>query len=471
MNKIIKSLKLVLIALFFLSIDNTCTKYVLNSSYDMNVILSIDKKAPIIKIVDINSSNISNGGIATENATIEFLDDLSGIHSAIYKYNSQTENFDNCTSNKLTTNTKFSNRGWYYFEVSDKAGNKTTKKVYLDYAVCKINNVYYRKLETAISTVPSTNVNTTIIMLRNVSESNTIPKNKNITLDISKKTITGTFTINSGATLEAKNGVINSNVNSSVFINSGILKISSGTFTSSNSHTINNLSGSTIISNGTIKNVGEGIIVNIESGSFTITNGNLINTGSNAGIYIKNGTANLNGGRLTHTSTSACDVIAGNNLSILNIDGMIIENATSSKNGWACISSSGTVNIRSGIVKNATCGRAIYMSGGKLTISGGTISNVLTYGMPCVDTYNCILKMTAGTITSSCDVATLITYNTSNISGGSIINTGSGMALKVDSGKCQVTGGTFNSKMNYAIYKAGGECTVSNATIIGKTLY
>lgn len=471
------------------NIDETNSKYVISENYDVSTELAIDKTAPQITVTDKNLDKVQNTAI--EEAVIIYSDEMSGVKSAVWKYNSSSNNFDNVSSKDLKSNTTFNQSGWYKIEVIDNALNKSEKVFYLDFAVCKIGEKYYRKLEDAIKTASKDK--TTIVMLKDVKENANIAKSKNIILDLNNKKIEGYFNIEKEAYIEVKNGSINNSSQSKplftnygelkitngtydssltdvIEMNEGIVKIDGGTMTASSGNVVSLNNGKITLNDGTLKSTGTGEIVHIKSGEFIMNKGALINTGSNAGIYIESGKANLNGGKITHAETSACDVIALQSEAVLNIDGVVIENNTKSKEEWACISSGGKVKISSGEIKNTSYGRAIYSYGGSLEIIGGSISNVTTYYTSCVDSFG-KFSMSGGSIKSLCDICALMTYNEANIYSGTIRNEGKGEALRVKSGICKISGGSFYSKENYAIYKESGECSVSNAVISGKTSY
>ncbi len=487
MKKIRKYCVIVLIVGVFLYIKDTKSKYVLDYKYNLDTNISIDKISPKICVIDKNLDVINN--IAIEEASVEYSDELSGIKSATWKYNSASNNFDNITSNQLNSNIIFRDKGWYKIEVEDNAENRSEKIFYLDSAICRIEEKYYRKLENAINEVIKNN-KTTIVMLKDIKEDSYIHENKNIVIDLSNKTIEGSFKIENQAHLEIKNGTVESD--KIVFNNYGELKIIDGNYISSSADVIqvndgqveidggeiNGKSGNVIslnngevnIQNGVLKSTGNGEIIHVKNGKLILKNGTLINEGENAGVLIEKGTVNLYGGKIIHTEASYSDVIALQSEAVLNIDGAVIENNTNDKGGWACISSAGTVNVISGEIKNTSFGRAIYSYGGSLKILGGIISNVETYNTPCVDGLD-IFNMTGGIIQSKCNVCTLITGGNAHIEKGIIKNEGSGDALRINSGSCNISGGNFEAKEGYAIYKISGECKVSNATIIGKTLY
>lgn len=487
MKKLRKYCIIVLIVGLFLYIKDTKSKYVLDYKYNLDTNISIDKIPPKICVIDKNLDVINN--IAIEAASIEYSDELSGIKSATWKYNFASDNFDVVSSNQLESNTVFKNKGWYKIEVEDNAENKNEKIFYLDLAVCRIEERYYRKLKDAINDIKS-NKETTITILKDIKENSNITTNKNIVIDLANNTINGNIRIENKACLKVKNGkienqesvfdvtgnlkIINGEYKSdqgdAIQVSDGSVYIEDGAITADNGNSISINSGEVIINNGIVNNTGLGEIIHMKNGILTMNSGKLINTGINAGIYIEEGTANLNGGHIIHTETSACDIIALGSKAVLNVNGAIIENNTTSTEGWACIASGGTVRINSGEIRNTKYGRAIYSYNGILEIKDGNISNSTANNMITVDSYG-KLVMQGGYIISKSDVCTLSTYGNSNIYGGSIINYGKGDALRINSGSANISGGNFEAKEGYAIYKSDGECNVSNATIIGRTLY
>lgn len=199
MNKVFKTIIILLLLCFVLLLGATFAKYVLSYSFDLNVTLSIDKTPPKINIVDINNDNIDNkNNSAIEHATITYSDELSGIASAIWKYNSTAKDFSKSEAHNFTSGTKFTDEGWYEITVTDKAGNISKIVFRIDWAVARIKQKYYKRLEYAINDVPVTSssnkeADITIYMLRNVTETNTINENKTVILDINKTTITRRF--------------------------------------------------------------------------------------------------------------------------------------------------------------------------------------------------------------------------------------------------------------------------------------
>ncbi len=221
MNKKLKILVIILLSfILFSSIAYTISKYAFKYDFPMKLVISIDKRPPEIEIKDINNNKINENDVATEYADISYSDDLSGIATATYKFNPNEKNFTNKEALQLNNNVRFTEEGWYEIELVDRAGNKTIRHICVDWAVARIKQIYYRRLEWAIDDVPtSSGIKTTIYMLRNVSEVNTIPAAKYVILDIDKTTITGSFTIAKNGYLAVEDGTVNNTSSAPTFSN------------------------------------------------------------------------------------------------------------------------------------------------------------------------------------------------------------------------------------------------------------
>lgn len=433
------------LAMIMFCIKPTYAKYVIKTETPMKVTISVDKKGPTVQAKDINSTSISNNGTATEKITISYSDNLSGIKSVTYKYNSSQKNFSNIQTKTLKNNTTFIDKGWYEITAIDNVGNKTVMYIYVDWAVARINQVYYRKLEYAINAVPANNTKTTIVMLRNVSEVNTIPNKKNILLDIDKKTITGSFTINAGGTLDVEDGTVNNTSQSATFTNNGTLRVKSGTYTSKNSKTIVVNSGTVNISGGIIQNTSSQNTIVQNGGIINISGGNIKNLGTGVILKIDGGTCNLSSGNY-ETNHYFFDI---GSKGTLNLKGITIETERH------IFTSAGIVNFSSGTLIG-TNGNPIYLSGGTMTVSGGTIkmtdkgnSDLIALGS------NATLKVTGGTIENAStnlpdsDVgwATISSSGKVVVSNNAIIrNTGNGRAIIAFGGNVTISGGSMMSK-------------------------
>lgn len=427
MMRNIKTLVMIYVLMILVfCIKPTFAKYVIKSEVPMKVTISIDKQGPTVEVKDINNTSISNNGTATEKITISYNDDLSGIQSVTYKYNSSQKNFTNIQAKTLANSTTFTQKGWYEITAIDKVGNKTVMYIYVDWAVARINQIYYRKLEYAINAAPTNNTKTTIVMLKNVSEVNTIQNKKNIVLDIDKTTITGSFTINSGATFQVEDGTVN-NKSSSVatFKNSGTLTITSGTYTSTNNRVVSS-NGTINITGGTLKNTGGGNVVQIDAGTANLSGGNYQGNASVSEIVkVSGGTTNIKG---TNITSGFSNVIT-------------------------LKQTAGTVNMSSGTISctyQETEARAVHVcsDSAKFNMTGGTISGYT--GNMCTFEGKCVVNLTGGTIQNISKnefTAAMSVYWGAQVTidGASIKKTVSGRTIYIDQGIVYFKKGTISS--------------------------
>ena len=172
--------------------------------------------------------------------------------------------------------------------------------------VAEINGTYYQTLQAAIADVPTTNTETTIKMLTNINENNTVAQGKNILLNIQGFTIGndngGVFLENFG-TIKVMDGIIQTSGNSSTINNNstGTVIISGGNLTSTGGKSvINNYGGTVQISgnshlkastSGSYNGLERATIQNYAGSTLTITGGFIEDTN---GIAIANkGTVNI----------------------------------------------------------------------------------------------------------------------------------------------------------------------------------
>lgn len=164
-----------------------------------------------------------------------------------------------------------------------------------------IGNTSYDTLQEAINAVPTNNTETTIRLLKDVSEVLTVEKNKNIIFDFQNYTVS-----NSGT-----NAVISNN---------GTITIQNGTITSSTTQgAINNNSGAMLTMNG----------------------GNIIATGTKQAIYNNGGTVEITGNAyLSAKSTSRATVQNNSASSKLYITG-----GTIIATNFSAVQNAGIMNI------------------------------------------------------------------------------------------------------------------------------
>ena len=130
--------------------------------------------------------------------------------------------------------------------------------------VSRVGNNYYQSLQEAIDTVPTTGVQTTVILLKNTSEAFTVASGKNVILDLQNFTL-------------SNDGVAN------IIINYGTIRISNGVMTSDTT---------------------QGMINNEVGGVLTIDGGRFIATGTRQVVYNNGGTLTIDGSAYLEASSN-----------------------------------------------------------------------------------------------------------------------------------------------------------------------
>ena len=198
--------------------------------------------------------------------------------------------------------------------------------------VAEINGTYYQTLQAAISDVPTDDTETTIKILTNINENNTIDEGKNIVLDIQSFTLGNSngeeFLVNYG-TLKIMNGKIETSGTTTSLTNysTGKIIITGGDITSvGGKSAINNWGGIVEISgnphitaatNGNYSGIDRGTIQNYEDGILTITGGTIEDT---TGIGISNIGTLVLGIKADGTVNKTTPVIIGKTYGIKNYD-------------------------------------------------------------------------------------------------------------------------------------------------------
>lgn len=174
--------------------------------------------------------------------------------------------------------------------------------------VARIGTTYYESLQDAFDEVPTTNSQTEVVLLANISENVLVVENQNIVLNLNNKTITnieGTadagdwsqavIEIRSTGTIEIKNGNIES--------------IYGGGIENYGTAEVNNVNVASRCVLGAILNSGT---LTINSGNFSADNeeGNQIN------IWTYGGTLNINGGVFNSNTDSAVNIEGAANVYI-----------------------------------------------------------------------------------------------------------------------------------------------------------
>ena len=180
-----------------------------------------------------------------------------------------------------------------YFE-----GNEVNLYAQWVQGVAMIGNTSYPTLQAAVDAVSTDNTETTIRLLKNVSELVTVTSNKNIIFDFQGHTVS-----NNGA--------------SPVISNKGTITITNGTITSSTT---------------------QGAINNESGGKLTITGGQIIATGTRQAVY-------NNGGIAIITGTAYLSAVSTERAAVHNLgNGMLyITGGTIVSTGFSAIQNAGNV--------------------------------------------------------------------------------------------------------------------------------
>ena len=176
-------------------------------------------------------------------------------------YNSATSYTFTISSTK-PTRTGYIFKGWntnsqatsasYQPEAKVTFSSNVTLYAIWELAIAQIGSTQYPSIQSAMNAVPSTNTQTTVLLLVSTTENFTINSGKKVNFNLNGKTVSGLCTNNGTATLYG--GTI-SGVNSHAIYNNGTINITSGTYKLDDY-------GYTIQNNGTLNISGGRIEVN-----------------------------------------------------------------------------------------------------------------------------------------------------------------------------------------------------------------
>lgn len=233
------------------------------------------------------------------------------------------------------------------------------------------------KYETALTAVNKAPVGSTVILLKDCSETGRAPEiTKNVTLDLNGKNLTFSYiTVSKGGNLTIKDsgtgGTYNgTGANYSVYVKrGGIFNLESGTLTNSST-------------NPKTQNV----VVRVEGGTAAtpvastanIKGGKIETKGTPVVVFDPGATVNVSGGELKGSGL-AC--IAGNGTkgqggTTINVSGGTLTAKPYDATSAACgiyHPNEGTLNITGGTI-NVTDGVGVLMRGGEMTMTGGEIN-------------------------------------------------------------------------------------------------
>ncbi|MCC8045390.1 MAG: carbohydrate-binding domain-containing protein [Clostridiales bacterium] len=368
--------------------------------------------------------------------------------------------------------------------------------------VATIGSTKYTSLQKAFDAVKD---GQTIVLQKDVSSSSTITvsrSGKSFTLNLNKHTLTfkkaaylyvkkGTLTIRNGKIVQAgpacgSNYTVTSTVvkiasNAKVTILSGTYRgeiINKGTMT---------ISGGTFTNAGTTTSEGYTLYGDILNNSGTMTiKGGTVKQSSDCATYginvtnlaVNTGTMKISGGTFSAIGTGG---------SVLNKGTLTITGGDFSKTGevssyaYGALDNEGTLTIKKGtFTADTELSHALYSSGGKVVISGGTFTGNSAYGVVYFADTTATIK--EGTIKGNYEFARhlFIAYNsTIKITGGTFKVTGTptrstptAILAAWEGAKITVTDGTFSGKSVVMLYAEGtGKITVSGGTFTGSKAY
>ena len=464
-----------------------------------------EPEKPIFEVTLTNTSD-------TQNILTVTAENTNGIKSIEVIELEESKTYANKT--RITENFTILENGMYTVKITYSDGTTEQKSIevtniVVSDPVAMIGNEKYNTLTEAIAAVPSTGTQTTIMILKNITQSIpvTIPSNKSIKIDFGgNKTITlTTGYINNLGTLKLIDGTMISQHTEKVCIangkilevedmilkgaktniirnnENGIVKIERSTLNTQEKPTILNCNiGSITIKNSKITGTKANSINNIGTGSITIEEGTTITSGeagktaSYPTIYNTSGKITINGGEIYGLDTN----VIYNKEGEIEITGGTIQlkNTLTSGSSKAVIKNDGSKNVTiSGAETKiiAENGYAIYNGGtGMIRIDGGNItgSQFATYPT-IVNIGNGNITVNGGNIISH---LSNVIYNNSNgtiqISSGNITGNASNKPTiwNKTNGLVIITGGTVTSKGQTPTIYNLGSLSINNGNIISE---
>lgn len=275
------------------------------------ILATVEPQASV-KVTNIMLSNTTNGGVSNSeeynvhniygnielpnaNSTVTYkvnvtvflaaemkLSDITGLDSNLeYSLSDYTLGDTLCNSNNVCN---YGATDEMYITIGYKSGGYNSSNTSFPYNLnfvfeqvdhtAKVGNIYYETLQQAINAVPTNGTETTVQLLKDVSEVITVNTGQNITLNLNSHTL-------------SNNGV------SPVITNTGTIRMSNGTITSSTT---------------------QGAVNNNTGGTFIMTGGSIIATGTKQAIYNDGGTLSISGNAYLKNN-------AGDRPSVHNLNG------------------------------------------------------------------------------------------------------------------------------------------------------
>ncbi|MBR3362652.1 MAG: InlB B-repeat-containing protein [Bacilli bacterium] len=219
----------------------------------------------------------------------------------------------------------------------------------------------YKTLSSAITEVPTNNTKKTIKLLKDVTESNTIAKNKNIVLNLNGHKVNQTsankvFTNN--GTLEITNGNLAMTGTTNVIDNNSVMKIKDCNITSSaSSGAVNNNEGGNLeVINTRIEMTGARQAIYNDGGILKITGTSyLSNVKDRAALHnLNNGIATVESGTIISTSKIGAIYNQAGTVTLGIKDGTISDKKPVVQGTTYAIAAEGNINFYDGILKGGT---------------------------------------------------------------------------------------------------------------------
>ena len=399
-----------------------------------------DTTAPTITTPTSSSIGVNGFTVSTNVA-----DYGSGTNKIIWYYKKSTDSSwqsitdtwgnINGSLSKSKTLTGLTNNTTYnvYAVVYDAAGNSkqsSTISVKTLLAVAMTNTTEYASLQAAFNAVPTNNTSTPVKMLQNVTESATLTANRIADFNLNYKTITGTTTIQGGATLWG-----------------------GGTLQNSSGNTINNTGTLNVNGGSTVKTTGSYIGINSTGGNVNLYGGTVTGDTSNTLIKATTGQVYVEYGTVEITGSKDGNGILVENSATFRIAGGTIKGSNEGTASLVKHNSTGTSTISGGTITKTSKNKSasvVYLSGsGRVNISGGEVTS----------DYGTVID---------CDSTGIIDISgTASVRAKCLDNTYSHTIANRSTGQVYVNGGTVYSKAGIAInnYVNGYVC-VNNGSVI-----
>ena len=229
-------------------------------------------------------------------------------------------------------------------------------------AVAKIGPIHYESVQLAIRDVPTDNTQTTILLLHDYLESAEVIPNQNVLLDLQGYTL-----YNDGT--KKLSSIIGTDARPVVIENSGTLRITNGTVTSSTTQGALNNNGNMIVDGATVTNTGTRQAIYNSGGNLLVTGNSYLSTTSRSERaviqgYKPNGASSA--GTITiDGATIVCDTPASKNRGAVEnpaTSTLIILDANITSNNLMGVDNKGTLILGD---KDGTAGNTTPVIQGK----------------------------------------------------------------------------------------------------------